>query len=160
VGNYTHGILVPTEGDLLLNGVGGTIFGPLQTPFNMSTIVQPGGLIDGTTNFYVSGPLGGMGFPLVDSDTDFLMQCPACGPVTGWQGVTVNGLLPGDYQFFFVEQPFPTVNWTQWNDSLNQTFTLTGQIVNPIPEPGTVTLLSLGLLGLVFATARRRRRKI
>jgi hypothetical protein len=151
-GNYTHGAPgnVPTEGSMTLEGINGTVFAALTLAFDMNTLLKPAGLIDGTTNFYVTGSVNQAGNPLSASDADFLSQCPACGPVTAWQGVTFAGLTAGDYQFTYVPIANPTADWTPWNDSLSNTLTLSGTVVNPnpVPEPLSLALFGLGLLGL------------
>lgn len=158
-GNYTHAGLpgnVPTEGSMTLEGINGTIFGPTTLAFNLNTLAKPGGLIDGTTNFYVTGGVGQAGQPLSSSDADFLSECPACGPVTAWQGVTFAALLAGDYRFTYVPIANPTQDWTPWNDSLSNTLTLTGTVVNPNPVPEPVSLALFGLGLALFSGLRRK----
>ena len=153
-GNYSHGSPgnVATEGSMTLEGINGTIFAATTVAFNMNTLVQPTGLIDGTTNFYVTGGVSQAGNPLSSSDADFLTQCGACGPVTAWQGVTFAGLSAGDYQFSYVPIANPTADWTPWNDSLSNTLTISGTVINPntVPEPITLALFGLGLGLLVL----------
>lgn len=163
VGNYTHGSpgSVPLEGSILLEGVNGTAFTPVSQLFDMNTTFKPTGLVDGTNNFYVSGPLGGSG-SLVDTINPFLTVCGACGPVTAWQGTTITGLNPGDYKFTFVEQANPTASWTQWNDSLNQTLTITGSNIggggtNPVPLPAGLPLIAMAMGALGFVGWRKKR---
>lgn len=155
VGNYTHSGTpgnVANEGSIGLIGVEGTSFGPVSSLFDMNTLSKPTGLADGTNNFYVSGPVLGTG-SLVDTIAPFLTACSACGVVTAWQGKTISGLNPGKYQFSFIEQSNPTLDWTQWNGSLNQTLTITGSDIGgggtnvvPLPAAGWLMLAGIGTL--------------
>lgn len=165
LGTYSHGTH-HLEGSLQLEGVSGTVFGPTVTPFTLSAgnypfapdvAGKPAGLIDGTTNFFVSTALGVDG-PLVGSDAVWLSTlCPACGPADHWEGVTFTGLAAGDYQFTYVPIGSPTQEWTPYNDSLNGVFTLDSTVVNPtpVPEPGTMAIFGAALAGL--GVARRKR---
>lgn len=164
LGTYQHGGH-HLEGSLQLQGVSGTVFGPVVTPFTQLTgdgiAHKPAGLIDGVTNFYVSTSLGVPG-PLVGDDTIWnTVLCPACGPANHWQGVTFNGLTPGDYQFTYVPIANPTAEWTPYNPSLNGTFNLSGQVINPgnVPTPAAIGLFALGLLGVGFGLRRRKRQE-
>ena len=98
---------------------------PVAAYARSSSLAFAAGLVDGSTNFYVTGALSQPGQPLSGSIANFLSTCPACGPVTGWQGVTFAGLIPVDYQFTYIPIAFPTANWTPFNDSLNNTFSIT-----------------------------------
>lgn len=117
---------------------------------------KPARLIDGTTNYYVSGPVGGSG-PLVGSEADFHAECPACGPVNHWEGVTFSGLLAGDYKFTYMPIGAPSQEWEPWNDNLNGIFNLAGVVQPKVPEPGSVTLFGIAFAGLVAARRRKAR---
>lgn len=167
LGTYNHGGH-HLEGSLELEGVLGTVFGPTVNPFALTAgnypfvpdvPGKPAGLIDGVTNFFVSTALGVPG-PLVGSDTIWLTTlCPACGAADHWEGVTFSGLSAGDYQFTYVPIAFPTQEWTPYNPSLEGVFHLSGAIINPTPEPGTLALFVSGLLALGGARRVRRWRR-
>jgi len=157
MGTYNHGVIT-NEGSLNLVGVNGNTFSSTTVAYNQLVTSKPAGLIDGTTNFFVSTPLNVSG-PLVGSDTTWLTSlCPACGPANHWQGVTFSGLAAGDYQFTYVARPNPTAEWTPYNDSLNGIFTISGVVLNPVPEPETYALMLAGL-GVVGYMARRRKQE-
>ncbi|MBL4906374.1 MAG: VPLPA-CTERM sorting domain-containing protein [Sneathiella sp.] len=168
VGNYTHNVPgnVPNEGSLRLTGVNGNLYPATTTLFNLSQWDgeggKPVGLADGTNNFYASGVDGVAGSPLVNNfASSYITSCPACGPVTGWQGVNVAGLAAGDYMFEFIEIANPTFEWTEWNDSLNSTFTLGegdvgGGGPGVIPLPAALPLYGAGLAVLGLLGWRRK----
>lgn len=157
LGTYNHSVIT-NEGSLNLVGVNGNTFASTTVLYNQLVSTKPGGLIDGTTNFFVSTPLGVPG-PLVGSDTIWLSTlCSACGPADHWQGATFTGLSAGDYQFTYVPRVNPTQEWEPYNDSLNGVFTISGAVLNPVPEPETYALMLAGL-GVVGYMARRRKQE-
>ena len=97
--------------------------------------------------------------PLVGSDAIWLPTlCSACGPANHWQGATFTGLSAGDYKFNYVPRANPTAEWRPFNDSLNGIFTISGTVLNPVPEPETYALMLAGL-GVVGYMARRRKQE-
>lgn len=100
---------------------------------------KPAGLINGTTNFvdpnYTTVQGGGGGF----------------GDVQSWQGVTFSGLAAGDYQFTYIPIANPSAHWAPWSNAVRTgNVTLTGAIVNGTPEPTSLGLVGLALVGLAL----------
>lgn len=104
------------EGSLNLTGPGVN-----QTvPFDLLTATKPGGLIDGTTNFYTDG----------QTPPSLIATEGCCGVVTVWQGSTFSGLKAGTYTFTYLPIANPTANWAPWDDAiLSSIVTLSGAIV-------------------------------
>ena len=165
LGTYVHGGH-HLEGSLELTGVMGTVFGPTTVPFTMLTpdgiANKPAGLIDGVTNFFASGPLGGsdplVGFNPFDGTVSALNPSVFNLPEDHWQGVLFSGLSTGFYQFEYIPIAFPSAEWTPYSTSLNGIFELTGSVINPtpIPEPASLSMLTIGLIASVAIWVRRR----
>ena len=159
LGTYNHGVMT-NEGSLNLVGVNGNTFASTTVLYNLLVSAKPAGLVDGTTNFFVSTPLNVSG-PLVGSDSIWLSSlCSACGPANHWQGATFTGLVAGDYKFTYVPRPSPTAEWTPYNDSLNGIFTISGTVLNPVPEPETYALMLAGLGAVGFMARRRKQQSV
>lgn len=138
MGSY-HGTLL--QGSLTIGGN--------SYAFDQLTFSKPAGLIDGTNNFFASGSAVAGEFT---NPTD-----PFPGlPVNGWQGVTVSGLSAGLQPYSI--SGMTSANWADWNTGLSN---WTGSITIPgssigVPEPASMLLASLGLLGLAAGGRRRR----
>lgn len=136
------------EGFIQLQGVNGTVYGPVIQPFTGGIIAdKPAGLVDGTNNFYANPNAAG---PMLATNNLGLT-------VDIWQAVTFTNLVAGDYQFNF-NGLNTTARFAPWNASLASTFTLTGSVVNPVPEPGMLLLFGSGLAAA--GALRRRRRQV
>jgi fibronectin-binding autotransporter adhesin len=169
LGTYSVGHAADTlEGSLTLQGVLGTAFGPSTLAFDILIPSGPGGtvgskpagLIDGVTNFYIPG-ITDPDAALVGSEAGFNASCPACGPVTHWQGVTFTGLLSGDYQFTWIPIANPTAQWDIINNNMNGVFSLSGSVVNgdgTTPLPAALPLFASGIGGLGLLSWRKRRK--
>ncbi|MGK0442667.1 MAG: hypothetical protein ACJA0N_002482 [Pseudohongiellaceae bacterium] len=130
-----------------LVGVNGNLFASTTSVFTLGAGVgmggapKPGGLIDGTTNFY--NPNG-----CAFGSAALVSVANTCGGgVDHWQGAVFAGLSAGDYQFTWTPIANPTAEWSVLNTNMNDVFTLGGTVINA-PEPGTLSLLALGLVGL------------
>jgi uncharacterized protein YhjY with autotransporter beta-barrel domain len=95
----------------------------------MLVTVKPGGLLDGTTNFYSNAAGTALtGTPVAISGNGGSFNGQASS-VLAWQGVKFTGITkPGTYTFTYIPIAVPTQVWDPIsNDILTATFTLTAQ---------------------------------
>ena len=143
-GSY-HSCGAVNEGVMTLTGVNGTVYGPVDKPFDIPVVCsRPEGLVNGTNNCFWPQD---QNLPL---DCTLLADPGISGGVEIWQGVVFDGLSPGQYEFTCGNNCGVTADWRSWNDS-SATFTVTGaQIgggaVDAIPVP---TLSQIGIILLI-----------
>jgi Autotransporter beta-domain len=123
-GTYHAGVNY-TEGSLQL--VGPSI--STTVAFTMLVTTKPGGLIDGTTNFYSNAAGTALtGTPVLISSNGGSFNGQASS-VLAWQGVQFTGITkPGTYTFTYIPIAVPTQVWNPIStDILTATFTLSAQ---------------------------------
>ena len=96
-GSYHSDVTIP-EGQLKLEGVFGTSFGPIIVNFLILTHEQPLGL-DPTKNYFSSGPNSLVPYNL------------GASYIKVWQGVTFTGLKMGSYTFTYIPENPPSDKW-------------------------------------------------
>ena len=123
-GTY-HANLNFTEGSLQMAGpsVSTTV------AFTMVVTHKPGGLMDGTTNFYSNSAATGLSttpVPISHNGGSFNGQASS---VLGWQGVQFTGITrPGTYTFTYIPIVNPTQEWNPIGPGiLTASFTLSAQ---------------------------------
>lgn len=106
------------EGTLTVTGIEGTVYGPVELPFDIAaTCTRPEGLVDGDNNCYYNSDDGG---------TSSYLDCSISDPSTGywgfletiaWQGVQISGLEPGTYSVTCGQNCGSTVTWQSFDNS-------------------------------------------
>ncbi len=132
------------EGAMDLVGINGTAYASTSHSFDLLSSVLPTGLVEGDNYFCNS------------------TYCPGSGSFASvyfWQGVSITGLTPGDYQFTFTNPTGTTQVFAPWSSNIGAAFTLDeGDIATtsavPLPAGMTLLLTAAGALGMA---ARRRK---
>ncbi len=123
-GTYHSGVNF-TEGSLQLVGPSMST----TVAFTILVTTRPGGLIDGTTNFYSNaGGTALTGTPVTVSGNGGSFNGQASS-ILAWQGVQFTGITrPGTYTFTYIPIAVPTQEWDPINSViLTTTFTLSAQ---------------------------------
>jgi|688.fasta_scaffold245065_2 hypothetical protein len=97
-----------------------------------------------------AGPGSGIAFVVTFTDSS-TMKVPS----------EIAHTFSGQFWGFLSTKPISQVTFqssTQSRFYVQETFYLDNMVYSPVPEPGTLTLVGLGVAGLVVGTVRRRRR--
>lgn len=153
MGTYSHGTPI-FQGSISLIA-GPSNVGAIQ---NFTTVVTtiPAGLIAGTNYFYADAQGSTQWGTLASDSYNSATNNVGLGPVVNWQGATFTGLAAGLYTYQL--SGMTSANWTNINSFANNwtgTLFIPRQSVATVPEPGTLALFGLGLLGIGMVRRRR-----
>ena len=139
-GNNGCGVTNFAEGEITLEGIGGTIFAPTTVPFNLLSPSLPTGLLNGSSpiNYFNSsgsalvlyqGDINGA-TPIYNCSDGWIYQGGDCTSYS-WQGATFSGLGAGTYRFTYIPIPTPTLEWEPVDSHiLSSQITITNQFLS------------------------------
>lgn len=155
-GSYEHGGTVFNEGTFTLQGITNPAFLAVVNANVAPTSIRPGGLIDGTNNFFWAQDntsSTGYTFPVSVDPVIFGLG------ISHWQGISFTGLAPGDYSFTCGTTCGSTQQW-ETLDNRAVTVTLTSRdIGGAVPEPATWMMMILGMGAVGFAMRRQKQQQ-